>query len=106
MRSLLEEKYGLPLFSTKIYDKYRKEGYFELFIWFSGNKEIQLRQFMNICKITYTDLNIVVQEEDNDRERRVNEIQDRIQMDSIENVNKRKQEIEDSISENKSIKTF
>ena len=106
IKNLLEEKYGKPLFATNIYDKYRKEGSFELFCWLSGNKEIQLKQFMNICKITYTDLTVALNQEEYTIESRTNEIKQKIQSDSIEKVNKTIKEKEDAKEDKKTIKNF
>ena len=106
IRNLLIEKYGRPLVSTKIFDEYRKEGYFELFIWLNGNKEIQLRQFMNICSITYTYLTIALEDEEYIRDSRRNKIKNKLQTDSINKVNKVIKEINDSKLDKQTIKNF
>lgn len=106
MQILLKEKYGAPAYFTKIPWKYRSEGTFELSIWLNGRKEIQLRQYMNICVITYTDIDIAEQEEESAIQYDLDEIKSIIRDDSIQKENERIKEIEDAKKDKEAIKNF
>ena len=106
MGILLKEKYGTPTYFTHITDKYRSEGSFELSIWLNGRKEIQLRQYMNICVINYTDIDIAEQEEKSAIQYDLDEIKSIISGDSIQKENEIIKEIEDAKKERETIKNF